>query len=323
MTVAAGLVGDIGGTHARFALVEKGPHGPFIGEPKTYDNCDYPSPEAAIDAYFAEVREPRPPSVVLAVAGPVTDGAIDFTNSDWELSETGLRKTAGFASARLINDFVAQSLGAPHVKPDHLRRVGPEVHGVKGATLATLGPGTGFGVSALARNNGSETPLATEGGHVGFAPTDELEVEIWRWLVKRHGRVSIERILSGPGLHELYQAMAEIDGAPAVYTDAQKVQAAAEAGDALAAKVIDRFCLILGSTAGDIALGLGARGGVYVTGGVAVALVQHIAAGGFRERFEAKGRFHDYLAAIPTFVMLEPYTALIGAASLIGEAASA
>ena len=318
MSGAAGLVGDIGGTHARFALVEAGAHGPVIGEPKIYNVRDYPTAEGAIDAYFADTREPRPPSVVLAVAGPVTDGAIDFTNSDWTLSEASLRKNAGFATARLINDFVAQSLGAPHVKPDRLRRIGPAVEGVKGATLAALGPGTGFGVSALARDNGREAALATEGGHVGFAPTDEVEVEIWRWLLKRHGRVSIERILSGPGLLELYQAMAEIDGAPALYPDAPKVQTAAESGDALAAKAIDRFCRILGSTAGDIALGLGARGGVYVTGGVAVALVEHIAAGGFRERFEAKGRFNDYMAAIPTFVILEPYTALIGAASLVG-----
>ena len=322
MSVKVGLVGDIGGTHARFALVEKGPHGPEIGEPKTYNVRDYPTGEAAIDAYFADTGEPRPPSVVLAVAGPVTDGAIDFTNSDWEFSEASLRKTAGFGTARLINDFVAQSLGAPHVKADRLRRIGPEVHGVKGETLVTLGPGTGFGVSALAREGGREAALATEGGHIAFAPIDELEVEIWRWLVKRHGRVSIERILSGPGLLELYQAMAEIDGAPAPLADAQKVQAAAESGDALAAKVIDRFCRILGSTSGDIALVVGARGGVYVTGGVAVALVEHIPEGGFRERFEAKGRFVDYMAAIPTFVMLEPYTALIGAASLIAEASA-
>jgi len=317
MSEAAGLVGDIGGTHARFALVDAGKGA--IRQPKAYNNTDYPSAAAAIEAYLAETDGGRrPPSVVLAVAGPVTDGAIHFTNSSWELSEAKLRKDAGFKSARLINDFVAQALGAPRLAGEGVRRVGPAVDGLKGGTLAVMGPGTGFGLSGLARDGGRETALATEGGHAGFVPTDDVEIGVWRWMTQRHGRASIERILSGAGLHELYQALAEIGGVTAVCADGQAVQAAAEAGDAFAASVIDRFCRILGSTAGDIALSLGARGGVYVTGGVAVGLADQIASGGFRERFEAKGRFRAYMSAIPTFVILEPYTALIGASSLIG-----
>jgi glucokinase len=310
-----GLLGDIGGTHARFALT--GASG-GIGEPKTYNNRDFPSLEAVIKAYLGEVRPKRQPSAaVLAVAGPVTDGAIRFTNLGWEISEERLRREAGFDEARLINDFAAQALGAPLTAPSGLRLIGPETAGEENATLAVMGPGTGFGVAALARDGRAQMVLATEGGHAGFAPCDETEVEIWRWFSRRRPRVSIERVLSGPGLYELYCALAEIRGESAHVHDQRQVQAAAEAGDKLAAETIDRFCLILGSTVGDIALGLGARGGVYVTGGVAQGLVEQIAAGGFRHRFEAKGRFEGYMQAIPVWVILEPYTALTGAASVL------
>ncbi len=316
MTSMQGLVGDIGGTHARFAIAEvEGDHA-RLRDPEILDNTDYTSAEAAIDAYLAKASpRHRPDSVVLSVAGPVTHGAMHFTNLDWDISEDRLRRS-GFHTARLVNDFAAQALGAPRTARGKLRRIGPEVEGEAEETLAVLGPGTGFGVAALARQGGREMVLSTEGGHAGFVPLDETEIEIWRWFAKRHGRVSIERVMSGPGFYELYLALAEIAGAKPAYADGRQVQAAA-AGDALAEATADRFCRILGATAGDIALGLGARGGVYVTGGVAVSLVDRIASGGFRARFEDKGRFQHYMADIPTFVVLEPYAALIGAASLL------
>ncbi len=322
MTAAMeGLVGDIGGTNARFALADLSGARPVIHEPRIYANKDYPSAEAAIEAYLRDTAPGRrPESVVLAVAGPVTDGKMDFTNSDWELSETTLRRDGHFRAARLINDFAAQALGAPRVAPRQLLRVGPDVPGMKGGTLGVLGPGTGFGVSGLARDNGREVALATEGGHVAFAPRDETEIEVWRILARRHGHVSIERVLSGRGLVELYEALAEIDGAKPAFADSRAVQAAGAAGDAVAAKAVSRFCGILGAAAGDIALVLGARGGIYVTGGVAVGLAERIAGGAeFRQAFEDKGRFGAYMAAIPTFLILEPYTALIGSASLLPE----
>jgi glucokinase len=313
-----GLVGDIGGTHARFALTGAGET--HIREPRTYNNRDFSSLEAVIAAYLKDVQPAHAPrATVLAVAGPVTDGAIRFTNLDWEISEERLRREAGFGEARLINDFAAQALGAPRASPGGLFSIGPDLPGAHDATLAVLGPGTGFGVSALARDGRSEMVLATEGGHAGFAPGDELEVEIWRWFRSRHPRVSIERVLSGPGLYELYCALAEIRGEAASLADQLQVQAAAGKGDPLAAATVDRFCEILGSAAGDIALGLGARGGVYVTGGVAKGLAERIAAGDFRRRFEAKGRFETYLRAIPTWLIMEPYTALIGASTVLGS----
>lgn len=310
-----GLVGDIGGTHARFALA--GAEDGAIREPKTFANKDFPSLEAVIEAYLGETKAAHLSAAVLAVAGPVTDGAIRFTNLDWEISEERLRQEAGFGAARLINDFAAQARGAPRIPPSGLRRIGPEIPGDEEATLAVLGPGTGFGVAALAREAGVEIVLSTEGGHAGFAPADELEVEIWRWFMSRRPRVSIERVLSGRGLYELYCALAEIHGEPAGLPDQMAVQAAAGRGDARAAEAVERFCLILGSTVGDIALGLGARRGVYVTGGVAQGLADKVAEGGFRQRFEAKGRFQAYMQAIPTWLILEPYTALIGAATVL------
>lgn len=312
-----GLVGDIGGTHARFALATGGQDG--VRDPKTYDNKDFSSLEAVIETYLHETQAGKPPpAAVLAVAGPVTDGAIRFTNLDWEVSEDRLRREAGFSQARLINDFAAQALGAPRVGANGLRRLGPDTPGAPGGALAVMGPGTGFGVAALVRGSGPDVVLATEGGHAGFAPCDELEIEIWRWFSRRRPRVSIERLLSGAGLYDLYCALAEIQGKPASVADQMAVQAAAEKGDELAAATIERFCLILGSVAGDVALNLGARGGVYVTGGVAQGLAGQIAKGGFRERFEAKGRFEAYMRAIPSWLILEPYTALIGAASVLG-----
>ncbi len=314
-----GLVGDIGGTHARFALADASEGGSGTSEPKTLANRDYPSVEAAIEAYLSMLDvDHRPTRAVLAVAGPVTDGAADFTNFDWEISEDRLRRHAGFQSARLINDFAAQALGAPRVSSDQLIRIGPAADGVDGGVIAVMGPGTGFGLAGLVRGSGRDVVLSTEGGHAGFAPVDDAEVEIWRRFRQQHGRVSIERILCGHGLFELYLTLAGIDGVAARWVDEREVQAAwKDGGDALATKTVDRFCRILGSVAGDIALTMGARGGVYVTGGVAQRLADQIAAGGFRERFEDKGRFRDYLADIPAFLIMEPYTALIGAASVL------
>ena len=308
-----GLVGDLGGTNARFALVEDGGGPP--SQIKAYAARDYASPEEAIEAYLKAAGAARPDKVVLAVAGPITDGAMHFTNLDWEVSEARLTSVGGFKAARLLNDFAAQALGAPRLDAGRLRVLGPELGRPSEGTMLILGPGTGFGVAGLVREGGHETVLSTEGGHVAFAPTDALEIEIWRRFARGRERVSIERVLSGAGLYELYGALADIEGAPAPLNDQTAVHAAAEAGDPLAMRTVDRFCRILGSTAGDFALGLGARGGVYVTGGVAEKLADSLAAGGFRERFEAKGRFAGYTGAIPTWLVLDPYAALIGAAS--------
>jgi glucokinase len=185
-----------------------------------------------------------------------------------------------------------------------------------------MGAGTGFGVAGLARSDRGDVEVAGEGGHGAFAPSDDIEMEILQILNRRFGRTSIERILSGPGLHNLYSALAEIHGAAPVLADEAAVTAAAETGDALANETLDRFCAILGSVAGDLALTFGARGGVYISGGLAPRMADRLAGGGFRSRFEAKGRMSTFMAEIPTTLIQHPYAALVGAARALKRPAA-
>ena len=310
--VYTGLVGDIGGTHARLALVDEEGH---IRHPVTYDERNYPSLTEVIATYLEKtLGRKRPGRAVLAVAGPVVDGEIQFTNNSWRASEGELFVAFEFESVRLINDFAAQALAAPVLPADTLRRIGPDVRGADFAPLVVMGAGTGFGVAGLARSERGDVEVAGEGGHGAFAPSDETEVQILGLLNRRFGRTSIERILSGPGLFNLYQALAEIRGATPSLADEAAVSAAAAKGDSLANETLDRFCAILGSVAGDLALTFGARGGVYISGGLAPRMAERLEAGDFRRRFEAKGRMSDFMAEIPTTLIQHPYAALVGAA---------
>lgn len=308
-----GLVGDIGGTNARFALVEFDGSDPRLIEPTTYKGEDYKSAEDAIGDYLAKVGVRHPDQAVVAVAGPIEHGSVHMTNLDWRISEDSLRRAGGFRRATLINDFTAQALAAPRLSPKDLRQIGPLPTSGEG-DLAILGPGTGFGVAGMVRRDGVDTPLTTEGGHIAFAPTDEVEIEILRLLTKKHGRVSVERILSGPGMEDLHVALGDAEGREVAPLEAKQITERAIEGCADSLATVNRFCAVLGSTAGDIALALGARGGVFIAGGIAPRIIDLLQASPFRARFDAKGRFVDYMEAIPTHVILHPHTALIGAA---------
>jgi glucokinase len=183
-----------------------------------------------------------------------------------------------------------------------------------------LGAGTGFGVSGIARSERGDVPISTEGGHACFAPSDEVEDRLLARLRGKFGRVSIERVLSGPGIHDIYLTLAELAGAAPTHADERAVLAAGQAGgDAVASATLDRFCTILGCVAGDLALTFGARGGVYVSGGLAPRMGERLFAGGFRSRFEDKGRLSTYTRDIPTYLMLHPYAALVGAARALEQ----
>jgi glucokinase len=249
------------------------------------------------------------------VAGPVTDGEIDLTNSPWRVSEAELQ-ILGLNPVCLINDFEALAWGAPVVPADQLAALGGPASGDPHAAIAVLGPGTGFGVSALARDHqGLEIAMPTEGGHACFAPGDPIEDEILRILRRRYERVSIERLICGPGLLNMHRALAEIDGRETHVDDpAQITTEALENPNSHCGATLARFCAILGAVAGDIALTTGARGGVYIAGGIAPRIQPFLKASPFRERFERKGRFQDYMAAIPTHVILHKHAALLGAA---------
>lgn len=309
----AGLVGDVGGTNARFALVDGQGH---VRHPRTFACKDYPSLDAIVEDYIATTAgKKRPPRAVIAVAGPVMDGEIEFTNLDWRVSEGDLLAHFEFEAVELINDFAAQALACPLLEGADLRPLGKIVpKGPHDCPIVALGAGTGFGVAGLARSERGDVAIPTEGGHAGFAPSDEVEIEVLRKLMVKYGRVSIERLLSGQGLYDLYTVLCDLKGVEPALADEVAVTTEGLVGDPLAGETLDRFGGILGSVAGNLALTFGARGGIYVSGGIAPRIAERLAAGSFRKRFEDKGRLSEYVAAIPTYLVLHPYPAILGAA---------
>lgn len=314
MTDLTLLVGDVGGTNARFAIARMVQGRPVLEHHESFPAERYPTFLEGVKA-FIDGCAVKPTGGVIAVAGPVTDGEIDLTNSPWRVSEAELQ-TLGLNPVRLINDFEALAWGAPVVPKDQLATLGEPEEGDPHAAIAVLGPGTGFGVSALARDvQGNAIAMPSEGGHACFAPGDTVEDEILRILRRRYDRVSIERLICGPGLLNMHRALAEIDGRESHIEDpAQITTEALENRDSACGATLARFCAILGAVAGDIALTTGARGGVYIAGGIAPRILPFLKASPFRERFERKGRFQPYMAAIPTHVILHKHAALLGAA---------
>ena len=308
------LVGDVGGTNARFAIAHMIDGKPVLEHHESFPASEHPTFLGGVKA-FIDGCEVKPTGGVIAVAGPVTDGAIDLTNSPWQVSEAELA-TLGLNPVRLINDFEALAWGAPVVPADQLASLGGPDEGEEHTAIAVLGPGTGFGVSALARDiHGNEIAMPSEGGHACFAPGDPIEDEILRILRRRYDRVSIERLICGPGLLNMHRALAEIDGRETHIDDpAQITTEAMENPNSACGATLARFCAVLGAVAGDIALTTGARGGIYIAGGIAPRILPFLQASPFRERFERKGRFADYMAAIPTKVILHKHAALLGAA---------
>jgi glucokinase len=311
------LVGDVGGTNCRLALTMPGEGGPRVIEPRNLKCAEFEGVEQAIGAYLRDLGlKGDLGGAVIAVAGPVQDGVASSTNNHWRLAERSLRDY-GFATAALINDYTAFALCVEHLTSSDVAVIGPDVVADPDASMAVLGAGTGFGASALAKGLGGKTPISTEAGHASFAATDEVEAAVLDILSARYGRVSIERILSGPGLFNLFGALSQLRGGRCRSLTPEEIVNAARAGDAIAKEAVDRFCAIYGAVAGDIALTLGARGGVFLGGGIAPELLPELRSGAFRRQFEAKGRFQAYMAAIPTRVIVHPYAALVGAASMI------
>ncbi|MBS0361935.1 MAG: glucokinase [Proteobacteria bacterium] len=307
-----GLVGDVGGTNARLALIDAEGR---VRNLHIYPSHNYASLNDVIADYLERtLGRKRLPRAVIAVAGPVLDGEMEFTNLDWQVSEGDILAQFEFEAVRLINDFAAQALACPLLNGEALRPLGPPLRSAPNEPMLVMGAGTGFGVAGLARSERGDVEVSTEGGHAAFAPSDDVEIEIWSKFRERYGRVSIERILSGRGLFELYEILAGLKQQVPTLKNEKEVHDAAGKGDALANDTLDRFCAILGSVAGDLALSFGARGGVFVSGGIAPRMADRLASGAFRSRFEDKGRLSDYVAQIPTSLVTHPYPALIGAA---------
>jgi glucokinase len=307
------LVGDVGGTHARFAIVDTGAEPFSVSHRLELTDDSFSSFGEALKTYLNRSGAAQPDAAALAVAGPVTNGSVKFTNRGWEMSEDQLRG-AGFAHALLINDFAALAFVLPQLKPEQLHTIGPELPGLDGAPVTVLGAGTGFGVACLARYRGRSVPVATEGGHMSFAPHGDAEMAVLGMLAKRFGHVSIERVLSGPGLENVYGALEEIAGRKAEDLSAEEITKRGEAGEGPCRDALDLFCSVYGAVAGDFALAHGARGGVYLAGGIAAKIESYLEASDFRARFEDKGRLSYYVQPIPTKLIVEENAAFLGAA---------
>jgi glucokinase len=311
------LVGDIGGTNARFGLVE--PDGSLLHSSVLAD-ADYRGLGEAIEAYLAERGGlPRPRQAAIAVASPIAGDAVRMTNHNWAFSISELRSRLGFERLEVINDFTAQALALPHLGPgDKIAVGGGEAQ--PSTPIGVLGPGSGLGVSGLIPVGQRWVPLSGEGGHATMAPVTERESAALAAMRRHFDHVSAERVLSGPGLLNLYNALAEIDGVLArQYTAAQITDVQVGNEDGLCRETAEMFCAMLGTVAGNLALILGAKGGVYIAGGIVPRLGARFAASRFRERFEAKGRFREYLAAIPTFVVTHKLPAFLGCAAALRE----
>ncbi len=308
------LVGDIGGTNARFALLDEAG---LPEAPTTFRTGDYPGLVAAVQAFVSLCGSPELEAAAVAVANPVTGDIAKLTNNDWSFSISAAREALGLHTLHVVNDFTALALSVPHLPSDELVQVGQGAAQPRHA-IAVLGPGTGLGVSGLVPCGTHWTALQGEGGHVSFAPQGARERVLLERLAARFGHVSCERLLSGPGLVNVYAALREIDALPDLpRTPAEVTGAGLSGDDALAVETLELFCRALGACAGDLVLSLGAEGGCYVGGGVVPRLGRFFEASGFRAAFEAKGRMGAYLERVPTYVIHSPYPALIGAARLL------
>lgn len=319
-TSRIGLVGDLGGTNARFALACLSAEGEIsLQQPASLPAADFTTPEAIAAHYVASAGGPKLDFAALACAGPVQNGRVSFTNLAWAIDQVAFARPLGLASASLVNDLEAVAWALPCLQASDCHDIGSVSAGLDAAPCAVMGVGTGMNASVYWPNEqGHGHVLVGEAGHAGFAPACNLDLEIWRYLAAQFGRVSIERLISGPGLKNLYDAICDIEAAAPVCLEPSDLAALAEAGNSQARKALEHFTFLMGSVAGDLALTFGARGGVYVAGGIAPNLLSELDRGRFREGFEAKGRFQSYLAAIPTRVILHPHAALLGVARARG-----
>ncbi len=308
------LLADIGGTNARFALE----HGPgAIDGVRTLACVAYARFEDAVRAYLAAqgvaVRH-----AVIAIANPVDGDLIKMTNHDWTFSTLAARSELGLATLLVVNDFTALAMALPALGPLDVRHIGGG-QSKPGAVLGLIGAGTGLGVSGLIPSGDRWVPLQSEGGHVAFAPGNEREVEVLRYCWQRYDHVSAERLVSGPGIALIREALAASRGIAAdlSLSTAAIVERGLSNADSLCRETIDCFSGMLGAVAADLAVTLGAQGGIYIGGGVVPRLGDYFADSPFRARFEKKGRFSAFTANIPTMLITAPFPGLTGAAAIL------
>lgn len=308
------LLADIGGTNARFAIETA----PFQFEAVAVLPCSgYASLGSALAAYLASdgvsahvagIRH-----AAIAIANPVDGDIVSMTNHTWSFSIAALREELDLSTLLVVNDFSALAMALPHLRPSQRLRVGDGAE-LPGRTIGLIGPGTGLGVSGIVPVGERWAVLASEGGHASFAPGNDTEIEILQQLWREHGHASAERLLSGPGLELIHRVMSG-----QALNAAEITRRALDGADAACVRTVDCFCGVLGSVAGNVALTLGATGGMYIGGGIVPRLGALFSGSPFRARFEEKGRLAPYLARIPTFLITEEYPAFLGVSAILSE----
>ncbi|MDP1899592.1 MAG: glucokinase [Rubrivivax sp.] len=320
------LLADIGGTNVRFGWLAEG--AAEVSHVATLRGADHRGPAQAAQAYLAGLAQALGPAYrapragAFAVATAVGGDHIELTNSGWAFSCEATRGELGLDQLRVLNDFEALALSLPRLRPTQVRVIGPALAGgpdaaARGA-LAVIGPGTGLGVAGLLPTAQGWVAVPGEGGHASLSAADEFESQLLAVVRREYAHVSAERLLSGIGLPVLHRAVAAVLGAPADTLGAGEIVERGLSGlDDVCSRSLDAFCALLGGFAGNVALVLGARGGVYIGGGIVPRLGERFFESRFRERFEAKGRFQPYLRAIPTALITDTLVALSGAAAAL------
>jgi glucokinase len=307
------LLGDIGGTTARFAVLTGDTLGPINHLPVS----NYRSMIDATESYLGSHPDrSRIDAAVLGVAGPVESGRCVLINSQWVIDAAELRAAFGFKSIGVINDFEAIAHALPHLSDRDVKALAPGKPS-PGESMAVIGPGTGLGMAGLFRRGNLTTVIPTEGGHATLPGTTPREDAVIAHLREKFGHVSAERALSGPGLENLHAAIAAIDGISlASRTAAEITREAVDRSCPVSVAAVEMFCGMLGTVAGDVALMFRARGGVYIAGGIAPRIVDLLARSEFHARFVAKGRFQPYLESAPVAIIVDPDAAFLGLKSL-------
>ncbi len=315
------LLADIGGTKARFALAQPGQ---VPGNVMVLRNREHASLAAAAQSYLSMVGGATPIDAAFSVACPIFGDKVALTNFGWDFSVAAMREQLGLARLEVVNDFSAVALSVPHLRPQDVRQLGGGTARDDGV-IGVIGAGTGLGVSGLVPGNGGWTALASEGGHVTLAARTEREAAVLAAMRGRFdGHVSAERGLSGPGLVNLYEALCAVDGSAAATLQPDEVSARAVAEpDSACAEAARMFSAMLGNVAADLALTLGAQGGIYLAGGVIHNMAGAFDAELFRTRFEAKGRMCKFVAPIPTLLITTRWPAFLGLAAVLDDPATA
>ncbi len=310
------LIGDIGGTNARFALAD--PATPAFTDVRTLKCDDYESADTAIKHYLASVGAESPRVICLAAAGPIIDKRVRFTNNQWEIAADELAAEFSIAGVRLLNDFEAIAYSLPFLNADDCLPIGlpePAPLDADHYMVGVIGPGTGLGAVGLRKYGDALFPIPGEAGHGGFAPETQVQIDILRALRERFDRVSSERLVSGPGIENIYRALMRIHGVKRAHlSPAEIFNAAIENTDPLASEAVQMFFEVFGQVAGDFALTLGAEDGIFIAGGISKRYPDLLKNSSFRSAFENKGRHRSLMERVPTQLILHEQPGLLGAA---------